>query len=165
MKNIKDLKPNKNSKFKQGIYKIENPHKYVGDIHNIIYRSSWELKFCRYCDLNPNILKWVSEPFPITFWNPIDKKTHKYNPDYYIKVKKKDGSEENWILEIKPSSQYQLDKKPILKSGNLTEKKIQSYNHQMETWIVNRAKFDAAMRFAAANGYKFGAIDENFIFK
>ena len=35
----------------------------------------------------------------------------------------------------------------------------------METWIVNRAKFDAAMRYANANGYKFGAIDENFIFK
>jgi hypothetical protein len=94
----------------------------------------------------------------------VDKKTHRYNPDYYIKVKKTDGTEEGWIIEIKPSSQYQLEKKPVLK-GNPTEKKIRSYNHQMETWIVNRAKFDAAMRYANANGYKFGAIDENFIFK
>lgn len=164
MKSIKNLRPNKNSKFTQGVYKIQNPEKYVGDINNIIYRSSWELKFCRYCDLNPNIIKWISEPFPIEFWNPVDKKTHKYHPDYYIKVKKNDGTEEGWIIEIKPSSQYRLEKKPTL-TGNLTEKKIRSYNHQMETWIVNRAKFDAAMRYAKANGYKFGAIDENFIFK
>jgi hypothetical protein len=35
----------------------------------------------------------------------------------------------------------------------------------MQIWIVNRAKFDAAMNFAKFNGYKFGAIDENFIFR
>ena len=164
MKNIKNLKPNKKSQFKQGYYTIENPQKYIGDIHSIIYRSSWELKFCKYCDSNPNILKWTSEPVCIEFWNPIDKKTHKYHPDYYIKVKKNDGSTEDWILEIKPSAQYKLEKKPILE-GNMTEKRIRAHNEKMETWIVNRAKFDAATRFAKSNGYKFGAIDENFIFR
>ena len=164
MKNIKDLKPNRNSRYKQGLYKIENPEKYIGDIHNIIFRSSWENKFCAYCDKNPNILKWSSEPLSIKFWNPVDKKEHTYNPDYYIKVKKTDGTIVDWILEIKPSSQYKLDKKPTI-SGNLTEKKVRSYNKRMEEWIVNRAKFDAAMRYAKANGYMFGAVDENFIFR
>ena len=79
-------------------------------------------------------------------------------------MKKTDGEEEGWLIEIKPSSQYQLEKKPVIE-GNMTEKKIRSYNQQMETWIVNRAKFDAATRFAKHNGYRFGAVDENFIFR
>jgi cytochrome b involved in lipid metabolism len=117
-----------------------------------------------YCDQNPNIIKWASEAVQIEYWNPIDKKTHTYHPDYYIKVQKKDGSTEDWIIEIKPSAQYQLDKKPVLKEP-MTEKRIRSHNEQMQTWIVNRAKFDAAMNFAKYNGYRFGAIDENFIFR
>jgi hypothetical protein len=160
--NIKSVKPN--GRFKSVKFVPRNPEKYIGDIHNIIYRSSWEGRFCQYCDQNPNILKWSSEPVGIEYWSPIDKKAHTYHPDYYIKVKKTDGEEEGWLIEIKPSSQYQLEKKPVIE-GNMTEKKIRSYNQQMETWIVNRAKFDAATRFAKHNGYRFGAVDENFIFR
>lgn len=160
--NIKSIKPN--GPFKSGKFFPRNQEKYVGDIHNIIFRSSWEARFCQYCDQNPNIIKWSSEPFEIRFWNPIDKREHSYYPDYYIKVKKQDGTEESWVIEVKPAAQHQLDKKPTLE-GNLTEKKIRSYNHQMETWIVNRAKFDAATTFAKNNGYKFGVVDENFIFR
>jgi len=160
--NIKNIKPN--GKFKSGKFVPKNPEKYIGDIHDIIYRSSWEGRFCQYCDQNPNIIKWASEAVQIEYWNPIDKKTHIYHPDYYIKVNKADGSTEDWILEIKPSAQYKLDKKPTI-SGNLTEKKVRAYNQAMEIWIVNRAKFDAATRFAKNNGYRFGAVDENFIFR
>ena len=44
-------------------YHPERPEKYVGDAKNIICRSSWERKFCRWCDLNENIIKWGSEEF------------------------------------------------------------------------------------------------------
>jgi hypothetical protein len=160
--NIKNVIPN--GRFKSGKFVPQNPEKYIGDIHNIIYRSSWEARFCQYCDRNPNILRWASEAVQIEYWSPIDKKTHTYHPDYFIKVQKTDGNTEDWIIEIKPSAQYQLDKKPELK-GNLTEKRIRAHNDQMQVWIVNRAKFDAAMKFAKNNGYRFGAIDENFIFR
>lgn len=160
--NIKSVKPN--GRFKSGKFIPRNPEKYIGDIYNIIYRSSWEGRFCQYCDQNLNILKWSSEPVEIKFWNPIDKNEHSYFPDYYIKVQKIDGTTEDWIIEIKPSAQYQLEKKPVL-SGRLTEKRIRSHNDQMQVWIINRAKFDAATRFAKHNGYRFGAIDENFIFR
>ena len=53
-------------------------------------------------------------------------------------------------------------KEPI---GNLTEKKIRSYNERLKTWITNRCKFEAATRFAEARGYKFGAINETFIMR
>jgi hypothetical protein len=160
--NIKNVIPN--GRYKSGKFVPQSPEKYIGDIHNIIYRSSWEGRFCLYCDQNPNIIKWSSEPVQIEYWNPIDKKTHTYHPDYFIKVQKTDGNTEDWIIEIKPAAQYQLDKKPELK-GNLTEKRIRAHNDQMQVWIVNRAKFDAAMMFAKNNGYRFGAIDENFIFR
>ncbi len=160
---IKKLKPS--DRFKSGKYFPTNPEKYVGDIHNIIYRSSWERKFCQYCDINPNITKWSSEPCAIPYWSPIDKKEHKYYVDYYIQVKKANDVLENWFIEIKPENQYDLKKRPKEPTGNLTEKKIRSYNEKLKTWITNRAKFEAATRFAEARGYKFGAINESFIMR
>lgn len=159
---IKKLKPN--GKWKSGKYMPVNTEKYIGDIHNIIYRSSWERKFCQYCDINPNITKWSSEPTGIPFWSPIDKKEHKYFVDYYIQVQKGDVLE-NWLIEIKPEDQYALHKRPQEPTGNLTEKKIRAYNEKLKTWITNRAKFEAATRFAESRGYKFGAINENFIMR
>jgi len=133
MKNIKNLRPNKNSVYQQGLYVPTNPKKYIGDINNIIYRSSWERRFCQ-------------------------------NIDYYIQVKKGDVLE-NWLIEIKPEDQYALDKRPKEPTGNLTEKKIRSYNEKLKIWITNRAKFEAAKRFAEDRGYKFGAINEKFIMR
>ena len=37
---------------KKSLYKPKFPKKYKGDISNIICRSSWENKFCSWCDLN-----------------------------------------------------------------------------------------------------------------
>jgi hypothetical protein len=159
---IKKLKPN--GKWKSGKYNPVNPLKYIGDINNIIYRSSWERKFCQYCDINPNITKWSSEPTGIPYWSPIDKKEHRYFVDYYIQVKKGDVFE-NWLIEIKPEDQYALNKRPKEPIGNLTEKKIRSYNEKLKIWITNRAKFEAATRFAESRGYKFGAINESFIMR
>jgi len=51
------------SKYHQGRFNPRNPEKYKGDFRNIIYRSSWEVEFMRYCDRNPNILEWGSEEF------------------------------------------------------------------------------------------------------
>ena len=158
---IKKLKPN--GPWKSGKYYPVNPEKYIGDTYNIIYRSSWEYKFCQYCDINPNITKWSSEPTCIPYWSPVDKKEHKYYVDYYIQVKKGDVYE-NWLIEIKPEDQYSLSSRPILE-GNVTEKKLKNYNYKLKTWIINRAKFEAATRYAESRGYKFGAINEKFLLR
>ena len=65
-------------------YKPSHPRKYKGNAENIICRSSWERKFCRYCDLNENILEWGSEEFYIPYVSPVDRKVHKYFPDFII---------------------------------------------------------------------------------
>src|SRR5574344_1076276 len=56
------------SKTKQGYYVPQNPEKVIGG--NIIYRSSWEEKFCRWCDLNKNVLRWGVEVIQIPYKNP-----------------------------------------------------------------------------------------------
>jgi hypothetical protein len=156
---IKKVKPN--GEYKSGLYAPVNPDKYIGDLHNIIYRSSWEYRFCTYCDLNESIVKWSSEPMAIDYYNPLDKKEHKYNVDFYIKVIKEDESYQEWILEIKPEKQT---KKPLYE-GNMTLSKLKSYNRNMQIWITNQAKFKAAKEWAEKRNFRFGVIDENFLFK
>ncbi len=159
MVDIKKVKPN--GEYRSGKYEPRNPEKYIGDIHNIIYRSSWEYRFCTYCDTNESILKWSSEPVSIDYYNPLDKKEHKYNVDFYMKVLKESGEEQDWIIEIKPENQT---KKPIYEGVN-TLSKLKSYNRNMQIWITNQAKFKAAKEWAAKRGFKFGVIDENFLFR
>lgn len=159
MTDIKKVKPN--GEYKSGLYAPVNPDKYIGDLHNIIYRSSWEYRFCTYCDLNESIVKWSSEPMAIDYYNPLDKKEHKYNVDFYIKVIKEDESYQEWILEIKPEKQT---KKPLYE-GNMTLSKLKSYNRNMQIWITNQAKFKAAKEWAEKRNFRFGVVDENFLFK
>ena len=159
---IKKVKPSGN--YKSGLYVPANPGKYIGDINKIIFRSSWEKKFCIYCDTNADIIKWSSEPVCINYWNPVDKKEKTYNLDYFIQVHKGDGELENWFIEIKPKNQYALDQKPEIK-GQHTEKKLKAYNDKMKIWITNRAKMEAGKRYAESRVYKFGTINEDFLFK
>jgi hypothetical protein len=155
---IKKVKPNGN--FKSGLFKPVNPDKYVGDPHKIIYRSSWEQRFCNYCDRNENVVKWSSEPLSIDYWNPLDQKMHKYYVDFYIKTLNSDGSNQEWIIEVKPESQTQ---RPLYE-GNMTAKKLESYNYNMKVWITNQAKFKAAKEWAKKRGFRFGVVDEKFLF-
>ena len=55
---------------KKSLFKPAFPKKYKGNTNNIICRSSWETKFCNYCDLNENILEWASEEFYIKYVSP-----------------------------------------------------------------------------------------------
>lgn len=75
----------------KGRYKPKHPQKYKGDPSNIIYRSSWELKFMKWCDMRPDVLEWQSEEFFIPYKHPIDGKMHRYFPDFYVKVRTKKG--------------------------------------------------------------------------
>jgi hypothetical protein len=159
MTDIKKVKPN--GEYKSGKYVPKNPDKYIGDIHNIIFRSSWEQRFCIYCDNNESILKWSSEPLKIPYYNPLDKKYHDYNVDFYMKTLNNDGTEQEWIIEIKPEKQT---KKPVYE-GIVTLSKLKAYNRNMQIWITNQSKFKAAKLWAEQRGFRFGVINENFLFR
>ena len=83
-----------------GIFRPRNIKKYRGDYRNIIYRSSWEKVFMRYCDKNSNILEWGSEETIIPYRSPLDQRIHRYFPDFYIKVRDNDGKAKKYIIEI-----------------------------------------------------------------
>ena len=93
-------------------YKPSYPQKYKGNPNNIICRSSWERRFCRWCDLNENIISWASEEFSIPYVSPVDNRVHRYYPDYLIKVKESDGKVKTYVVEVKPKKQTAPPKKP-----------------------------------------------------
>ena len=93
-------------------YKPSNPKKYQGNSNNIICRSSWERRFCRWCDLNENIVSWASEEFSIPYVSPVDNRVHRYFPDYLIKVKESTGKIKTYVVEVKPKKQTAPPKKP-----------------------------------------------------
>ena len=132
----------------KGIYRPTNPKKYVGNPNNIVYRSLLERRFMVYCDTNPGIVQWASEELPIRYYNPIDKKYHRYFVDFIIKTDKN----KKMLIEIKPSRQITRPKPP--------KKKTRSYMRESFEFIKNQAKWKAATAYAEDNNAVFKIINE-----
>lgn len=158
MRDIKKLKPNSKGPYKQGYYRVNNIEKYAGDPRVVIYRSSWERKFMIMCDLNPQIIRWGSEPAEIAYLSPIDHKMHIYNVDFFIEVINNDNKRVKYLVEIKPS--VQIDKEPVLE-GRMTEKKIINHAALVKTYQINRAKQSAAIKWAADRDMKYIVLTES----
>ena len=92
----------------RGRYIPTYPKKYKGDPSNIIYRSLWEFKLMKYLDSHKEIEKWSSEEFSIPYRSPIDRRMHRYFPDFW--VQKQNG--EQLVIEVKPKQQLVPPKKP-----------------------------------------------------
>ena len=133
-----------------GKFSPTNPNKYNGDHTNIVFRSSWELSFMRWLDMNPDVDTWVSEETVIPYISPVDDKQHRYFVDF--KVKFKNGKV--LLIEIKPDHQT---KKPVAKKG----KKRSTLLLEAQTYGVNWAKWKAAERYAEDRGWKFAVFTEH----
>ena len=133
-------------------YQPSYPKKYKGDSSNIICRSSWERKFCRWCDLNESILEWGSEEFWIPYLSPVDNKVHRYFPDFIIKVKESSGQVKTYVVEVKPKKQTRPPKKP--------KRQTKSYIYECKTYAVNQAKWKAATEFCKDRLIEFKVITE-----
>ena len=83
----------------KGKFIPRNPSKYLGDPTSIVYRSSYELKFMNWCDLNSSIIGWNSEEIAIPYRSPIDNKVHRYFVDFYMEVKSETGKE-RYLIEV-----------------------------------------------------------------
>ena len=150
----------KNKNYVQGIFHPKNPNKYKGTLP-VIYRSSLELLSFRYLDNSQNVITWGSESVVVPYQSPKDGRLHRYFVDLVAEIKMKDSSTRKVLIEVKPEKQT---KKPIYEGVN-TLSKLKSYNRNMQIWITNQAKFKAAKEWALKRGFKFGVIDENFLFK
>lgn len=138
-------------------YTPTHPEKYVGNVKNIVWRSSWEFEFNKFLDFNPNVLKWASEEIAIPYVKPTDKRIHRYYPDYWVQYKNKNGEIVQDLIEIKPKTQTQAPTK------GRKSKKTQLY--ESVTYAINVAKWAAATDFCKKYGMNFRLVTENELFK
>lgn len=154
-----------NRRYKQGHYVIQYPEKYLGS-YPIIYRSSWEHAFCKFCDLNENVTKWSAEgieiPYKIT--NDIGQvETHRYYPDFYLEMIKNDDKEthQRLLVEIKPKAECILPVKP----KTHTLKMLENYEYALRTHKKNLHKWAFTREWCEKNGLKFIIITEEHLRK
>jgi hypothetical protein len=126
-----------------GKFVPKNPDKYTGNVSTIIYRSLWEFKLMKYLDAHDEIVKWASEEIIIPYRSPIDRRMHRYFPDFW--VQKKSG--EQLVIEVKPKQQLKPPKKP--------KRQTQRYLREVHTFAINQRKFEVAEEFCRNRGMKF----------
>jgi len=144
--------------YKQGLYEPIYPQKWVltesFDMNEkgIKYRSSYEYKFCVFCDMNPDIVKVNSEGIVVPYYNPAKERVARYFLDFIIQNK----SGRTFLVEIKPLSETLPPKKP----KNNSQKSIFNYQKSLETFAVNQAKWQAAREYATSQNWEFVIITE-----
>ena len=137
----------------KGKYKVRAPYKYKGDPTKVVYRSSWELKFMKYCDTNINILEWGSEEMYVWYRSPVDNRPHRYFPDFYIKTKESSGRIKKYIIEVKPKRQTKPPAKP--------KRQTKGYLREAFEYAKNQAKWKAANEWCIDRGFEFKVLTEN----
>ena len=159
----------------QGYYRVANRDKYVGDPNLVIYRSSWEFAFCKWCDASPSIKRWSSEPIKVPYYDRVSKLEEcrklgldpnnprnwvikNYNTDFWVEIDKGGERPEKWFIEIKPKDKLSKPK-PIAAHAPLKE--IRRYNMLMKEYLINEAKFAALKDWAEKNGSKFYVFTED----
>jgi hypothetical protein len=137
-------------KFSQSIYNPKNPEKYVGSKPPYC-RSSWETTFCLFCDNNPSVQQWSSEPLQIPYRDPLTGKQTVYVPDFLITYIDKNQKTHAELIEIKPANQMILEK-------------VGKNPYNQAQYVKNMAKWAAAAAWSQQHGIKFRVINEHDLF-
>lgn len=137
----------------QGKYRPKNPKKYKGDPSNIVYRSSWERTFMKYCDLKEQVVSWQSEEKCLWYYDPVSKKKRRYFPDFIMRVQDGDGLIRTIMVEIKPYSQ-------TISPPTNPARKTKSWMHSVHTYVTNMAKWEAAKEICEDRGWEFMIMTE-----
>jgi hypothetical protein len=137
-------------KFSQGVYKITNPEKYVGN-KMPTYRSSWEYTFMLFCDNNPSVQQWASESVRIPYRDPLTGKQTIYIPDFLVSYVDKNLKKHVELIEIKPANQ-------------MLKERVGKNPYNQAQYVKNMAKWAAAGAWCKQNGLKFRIINENDIY-
>lgn len=147
----------------QGLYKVKNRQKYMGD-DNPIFKSSIEKRAFYYFDHNINILRWGYEIVSVPYFFTLDQKWHKYIVDAYAEVRGTDGKMKNYLIEIKPQSQnvWDVNGKIVMPKPpkRKTAKSWQNYQKRMIEATRNACKWEAAKRFCIERGWEFKIVTD-----
>ena len=136
--------------FRQGTYTVRNRQKYVGK-GEPRYRSGWEMTFMMFLDSNDNVVNWASEAVRIPYRNPLTGKQTMYVPDFLVTYKGPNNALKAELIEIKPKKQSLIESKMSQRDASIV--------------AVNYAKWDAATKWARANGLAFRVITEDDIYR
>ena len=136
-----------------GKFSPKNTNKYLGDPTNIWYRSLWERRVMVHLDGNPNVIEWSNEEIVIPYLSPVDGKWHRYFPDFFVRIKNREGLTEAMILEVKPKSQSV----PPKVQNRVTKR----YIREVVTYGINEAKWKAADEYCKDRKWKFMVITED----
>lgn len=140
--------------FIQGVYQPVNPNKFMGK--QAVYRSSFELKFFKWADRNPKVIKWGSENVVVPYISPVDNRVHRYYVDSVVHILEGD-SIKRYLIEIKPSKQTI--------APSVSKRKRQStIIYEQVTYAVNQAKWEAAKQYAKHMGMEFQILTEKELF-
>jgi hypothetical protein len=139
----------------QGYYNIINKDKYINKESVVAYRSLLEKKFIVFCDLSDKVHKWCYEPFDIEYFSIYDRKKHRYVIDFYVEFLNEDKILPT-IIEVKYKKEIMMPQKT---------KNIKKYNEELEVFLKNASKIDAAKNFAKSNDINFLIVDEEMIDK
>ena len=139
-----------------GKFQPKNPQKYRGNPSNIVYRSSWELKLMMTLDSHPDVIEGSSEEIVIPYRSPLDGKLHRYFPDFYAKKKTTSGAIEQVLIEVKPAGQV---KQPVIQESK-NRKPTKKYIREVTTYVVNQAKWEAAIEYCKDRNWKFQVMTE-----
>jgi len=138
------------SKYAQGKYQIKNTDKYVGR-KTPTYRSSWEFSFCTFCDNNPAVIQWASEPFMIPYRNPLTGKNTIYVPDFLMVYLDKNQQKHAEVVEVKPLKETSFESAKSVRDKAAV--------------ALNMAKWAAARAFCQAHGMVFRIVTEHDIYQ
>lgn len=132
----------------------KNPKKYVGDVANIVCRSTWERKVCNWCDANTSVLHWNSEEIVIDYFSRADNKMRRYFVDFIVKMIGKDGKLKTLLIEVKPHHECH----PPKATRGKTKKRLMQETY---TYMVNQDKWLHAREYAAKHGMEFVVLTEH----
>jgi len=138
-------------KFAKDLFQIRHPEKYVGS-KTPVYRSSWEMTFMMFCDNNPSIQEWASEPVKIPYRDPLTGKQTVYVPDFLITYIDRNHKKHVEMIEIKPANQ-------------MIKERVGNNAYNQAQYVKNMAKWQAAGQWCKNRGIRFRVINENDIFQ
>lgn len=137
------------SKYANGKFTIKNREKYVGR-KEPTYRSSWEFSFMQFCDNNPSVIQWASEPFMIPYRNPLSGKNTIYVPDFMMVYVDKNQQKHAEVIEVKPTKETSFESARSVRDRAAV--------------ALNMAKWTAAQEFCKNYGMRFRVVTENDIY-
>ena len=106
-------------------------------------------------DDNKNVIRWGSEELAIPYYSPVDKKMHRYFPDFIAEIKTSNNSIKTYVIEVKPKKQCKPPKKK--------KKQNKTYINECLTYSINEAKWKSAEKYCKSNGWDFIILTEDVI--